>query len=117
MAAVFLNIEDAFDTTRRPGLLYKLSKFEFSARLIKLISSFLSQRKFGVSVEGEMSTPREMQSEVPQCSVLSPALYSTYINDAPPKHQVFIWASLPMTLVRIPRIAKRVMFLEICSAV
>jgi hypothetical protein len=57
-AAVFLDIEKAFDTTLHNGLLYKLSKMNFSARLIKLISSFLSNRKFSVSVEGEMSTPR-----------------------------------------------------------
>jgi hypothetical protein len=44
-AAVFLDIEKAFDTTRHPGMLYKLSKPEFLAILIKRISSFLSQRK------------------------------------------------------------------------
>jgi hypothetical protein len=43
----------------------------------------LSQRKFRVSVEGEMSTPRIMQAGVPQGSVLSPALFNLYINDAP----------------------------------
>jgi hypothetical protein len=43
MAAVFLDIEKAFDTTWRSGLLYQLSKLEFSISLIKLIGSFLSQ--------------------------------------------------------------------------
>jgi hypothetical protein len=42
-AAVFLDIEKAFDTTWHPGLLYKLSELEFPTNLIKLISSFLSQ--------------------------------------------------------------------------
>jgi hypothetical protein len=73
-AAVFLDIEKAFDATWYPGLLYKLSELEFSTSLIKLISSFLSQRKFRVSVEGEMSTPSEIQAGVPQGSVLSPTL-------------------------------------------
>jgi retron-type reverse transcriptase len=82
-AAVFLDIEKAFDTTWHSGLLYKLSKMEFSTNLIKLIGSFLSNRKFSVSVEGEMSTPREMQAGVPQGSVLSPTLFNMYINDAP----------------------------------
>jgi hypothetical protein len=52
-AAVFLNIEKAFDTTWYTGLLYiyKLSKFDFSVSLIKLISSFLYKRKCFVSVE------------------------------------------------------------------
>jgi hypothetical protein len=46
MAVVFLDIEKAFDTTWHTSFLYKLSKLEFSISLIKLISSFLSQRKF-----------------------------------------------------------------------
>jgi hypothetical protein len=51
---------------------------------IKLIGSFLSQRKFRVSVEGEMSTTRDIQAGVPQGSILAPTLYSLYINDTPP---------------------------------
>jgi hypothetical protein len=50
---------------------------------IKLISSFLCNRKFRVTVEGELSTPREIHAGVPQNSVLAPTLYSLYINDAP----------------------------------
>jgi hypothetical protein len=42
--AVFLDIEKAFDTTWHHGLQYKLSKLKFSANLIKLLGSFLSQR-------------------------------------------------------------------------
>jgi hypothetical protein len=36
-AAVFLDIEKAFDITWQPGLLYKLSKLQFSTSLIKII--------------------------------------------------------------------------------
>jgi hypothetical protein len=89
-AALFLDIKKAFDATWHTGLLYKLSKLEFSINLIKLLSSFLSQRKFRVSVEGEMSTPRVMQAGVPQGSVLSLTLYSMYINDAPQTHGVYL---------------------------
>jgi hypothetical protein len=87
---VFLDIEKAFDITWHSGLLYKLAKFEFSTRLIQLISSFLSERKFRVSVEGEMSTPREMQVGVPQGSVLSPTLYNIYVNDPPHTPGVYL---------------------------
>jgi hypothetical protein len=62
-AAVFLDIEKAFDTTWHPALLYKLSKLQFSSRL--------------------MTTPRYMQAGVPQGSVISPTLYNLYINDTP----------------------------------
>jgi hypothetical protein len=57
---------------------------DFSVSLIKLkfklIFSFLPKRKFCVSVEDEMSTPRKMQTGVPQGFVLSPILFNKYIN-------------------------------------
>jgi hypothetical protein len=55
------------DTTWHHGLLYKLSKLEFPTSAIKLISSFLTERKFRVSVEDEMSIPRHMKAGMPQC--------------------------------------------------
>jgi hypothetical protein len=79
-AAVFLDIEKAFDTTWHTGLLYKLSELKFSASLIKLIASFLSNRKFKVSVEGELSSPRKIAAGVPQGSVLAPVLYINIYN-------------------------------------
>jgi histone deacetylase complex regulatory component SIN3 len=82
-AAVFLDIKKAFDKIWHLGLLYKLSELKFFTSLIKLINCFLSQRKFRVSVAGELSTPREIQAGVPQGPVLSPTLYSPYINDTP----------------------------------
>jgi hypothetical protein len=91
-AAVLRDIEKAFDTTWHLGLLCKLSELKCSISLVKLISYFLSQRKFKVSVEGEMSTPRDIQAEVPQSSILSPTFYSIYmyINDNPQTHGVYV---------------------------
>jgi hypothetical protein len=62
-------------------LLYKLSTLQFSICLIKIISSSLSERKFRVWVDCESSTPRDTQVGVSQDSVLSPTLYTLYIND------------------------------------
>jgi hypothetical protein len=58
-AAVFLDIEKAFDTIWHSGLLYKLSESEFSTNLIKLIASFLADRKFKVLVEGKANFLRQ----------------------------------------------------------
>jgi hypothetical protein len=75
-APVLLDIGKAFHTIWHPVLLYELRKLKFSTNLIKLISFFVSERKFAVSVQGEMSKPREIQARVRQDSVLSPILYS-----------------------------------------
>jgi hypothetical protein len=71
-----------FDTTWHPGLLYKLPGLQFSASLVMLTASILTNRKFKVSIEGELSSLRKKAAEVRQGSVLAPVLYSLYINDA-----------------------------------
>jgi hypothetical protein len=112
-AAVFLAIEKAFYTTWHSDMLNKLSKLEFSASLFKLIGSYLSQRKFRVSVEGVIPTPMEMQAGVPQGSILSPPVFNMYKNDAPS----LTLPSLQMTLVCTRQIERRVLLLENSSTV
>jgi hypothetical protein len=85
MAAVFLDIEKAYDITWHSGLPYKLSELEFTRSLIKLIASFLTDWKFKVWVEGRFSTPRKEEEEggeagVPYGSILSTIFYGLYIN-------------------------------------
>jgi hypothetical protein len=77
-AIVFLDIEKAFDTTWHFGLLYKLLELQFLIILIKLISTFLSQRKFRFSVESEMFMPMDIKAGVPQGLFVVPTLYSIY---------------------------------------
>jgi hypothetical protein len=89
-AAVLLDIEKTFAETWHFGLLYKLSTLKFSINLIKPIGSFVSHRKFRVSVESELSTPRNTQASVPLESVLFRALYILYINDTPQTPGVYL---------------------------
>jgi hypothetical protein len=72
-APLFLDIEKTLDTTWHSGFLYKLFKLEFLISLIKLISSFLLERKCSVSVVGEMQAG---QAGVPQGYGLSLHLYT-----------------------------------------
>jgi hypothetical protein len=89
-AAVFLNIEKAFDKSWYLGLLYKLSESKFTTSLIKLNNYFLFHSKFRVPVEGEMSTPKDIQAGEPQGSVLPHTLYSLYINDTTQTSGVYL---------------------------
>jgi hypothetical protein len=81
-AAVFWDIEKAFDTTWHPGLLYKISKLQFPTNLIKLINSYLT---YNSESRLKANYPRQEKCKqgVPQGSVLAPTLYSLYFNDTP----------------------------------
>jgi hypothetical protein len=87
-AAVILYIEKAFDTSWRLGLLYKLSKLKCSIRLIKPISSFLSHRKFRGSVEGEISTSRDISRGATRFHTVPHIVQ--YIYDMPQTPDVYL---------------------------
>jgi hypothetical protein len=114
---IYLDIAKVFDTTWHSGLLYKLLELKFSTSVIKFISSFKSQRKLRVSVEGEMSMPRDIQAGVPQYFVLSPTLYSIYVNDTPQTPGVCLGFFADDTCIYATDGKEGVMFSESCSEV
>jgi hypothetical protein len=107
-AAVFLDIEKTIDTTWHPRLLYKLSKSKFPVNLIWLINSYLSNRKF------KLSMPREIKQGCHNFPSW-PHLYIGCISITPPKPQGSIWHSSRMTRVFMQQNARRDMFSEICN--
>ena len=83
-AALFLDAEAAFDQAWQDGIRYKLhQQLKLPQRLVRLLSSFLTNRSLSVKVGDEISRAVEMAAGTPQGSCLSPLLYVILVNDVP----------------------------------
>jgi ribonuclease HI len=80
LVAVFFDLEKAYDTTWRYGILRSLHLFGFRGRLPLFLSDFLKDRSFRVRVGSTLSDRYIQESGVPQGSVLSVSLFAVAIN-------------------------------------
>lgn len=80
-AALFLDINKAFDSVWHRGMLFKLAQMNVPRYLILLIKSFLEHRTLRIKINNTLSKPFIPLQGVPQGSPLSPLLYNLYCYD------------------------------------
>lgn len=89
LVACSLDVEKAFDTVWKEGLIYKCDvMYNFPTFLTKMIYNYLSNRTFRVigydSLGCEIiSTEFNIAAGTPQGSIIAPILYNLYLSDMP----------------------------------
>ena len=81
VVAVFFDLEKAYDTTWRYGIMKDIHKLGLRGRLPTFIESFLADRAMQVRVGSTLSDLYDQEQGVPQGGVLSTTLFNIKIND------------------------------------
>ena len=78
--AVFFDLEKAYDTTWRGGILKQMAEWHIGGNMFYCIKDFLSNRFLKVRVGSVFSSAHFQEEGIPQGSVLSPTLFNIAIN-------------------------------------
>ena len=79
-AAVFLDVEKAFDAVWHEGLMFKLISLHLPTEMIRWIYNYLKGRKITVSYQHALSESFSPNAGVPQGSVISPVLFNIFVS-------------------------------------
>ena len=81
VGVVFFDIKKAFDRVWLPGLLHKLRSVGVRGKALAWFQSYLVGRCQRTTVGRHLSSTTALHAGVPQGAVLSPLLFSLYMND------------------------------------
>ena len=77
----FLDLAKAFDTVNHKILIEKLERYGIRGKTLELMNSYISNREQIVKLKDKKSTEKEIQTGVPQGTILGPLLFILYVKD------------------------------------
>ena len=81
VSALFLDLSKAFGTINHDLLLAKLKAYGFSSNTLKLMHSYLNNKKQQVQINNKFSSESIVITGVPQGSIDGLLLFNLFIND------------------------------------
>ena len=78
---IWVDLEKAFDQVWKCGLHLKLAKMGVGGKMLSCIEQFLLNRSARVRVGNHQSQKKVLRDGVPQGGVLSPTLFTIFVND------------------------------------
>ena len=83
VAVLSADMSKAFDSLHHALMIKKLEAYRFSDMCLQLMSSYFTERKKCVKINGVTSTWKEQLRGCPQGSPLGPLLWNIFQNDLP----------------------------------
>ena len=81
VAVLLLDNSAAFDTVDHTILLHRLKEdYKIKGNALKLIQSYLTERKFSILINDEIGDSEDLSYGVPQGSILGPLFYILYVK-------------------------------------
>ena len=81
--SILIDLKSAFDTVNHSILLSKLELYGIRGHPLNWVKSYLSDRKFFVSLAGSSSSDKTVNIGIPQGSILGPLFFIIYNNELP----------------------------------
>ena len=81
VTTIFFDLEKAYETTWRYGILKDLHNLGLRGRLPQFIKNFLTNRSFNVKIGSTISDEKNQEEGVPQGSIISTTLFNIKINN------------------------------------
>ena len=82
-ALLLMDVEKAFDAVWHNSLLKKLHDMELPSDILRIISSFLTDRTIQVKIGNTLSEVVQLLAGTPKGSILRPLFFILYVNDIP----------------------------------